>query len=330
MKKAKKQLKWKNLIYGITWAIVTLTLGYGSNFIYTRYMYGNRNIETFPYEMLNDLPPEPDWRKENAFDNILYDKNQGRELMDWIESLDENTGIVNKSGTPMPLKSLIPRFGTPYGCTLYNNNGNLVVIYDELSFRLKRIEFFSTTEVKGNNKYVATVETIIDDLNSYIDYKDNSTLYYYVNDGMHKILPIEEGVEQLDGMCLYRCFTKFPILQKGGIIYTYILEDSEGSMYDHMYKTEAIRVKKIVLSNLELECEIKEAIMDKYLAFNVDEDLHIMLDFKEGTELQKGVYNLQEIMPILIKEEAFIVEKGFEKTYLYIDKSDRYNNDELY
>lgn len=328
MKKAKKELNcWRRILIGAVIVITLVAIIFLVVYGVLRCVYGNWHIEMFPFEKLNDLPNEPDWRNENAFDNILYDQKQGRELMDWIESLDENTGIVNKSWDPMPLRRLIPRFGTPY--TLYNNNGNLVVIYDTLGYELKRIEFFSTTEVQGDYKYVVTEETIINDLNSYIDYQDNNTLYYYVNDGMYKVLPIEEGVEQLQGMCLYRSFTKFPILQKDGIIYTYILEDSEGCMYDYMYRTEAIRVKKIVLSNLEVECEIKE-IVDKYLTFDVDEDLHIMLNFKEGTELQKGVYNVQEIMPILIQEEAFIVEKGFEKRFLYIKKSDRYDDDKLY
>lgn len=335
MKKTKKQLDGltmtlKKKLLTIAAICVVPILGVVANCVYMRYMYGNRHIETFPFEKLNDLRDEPDWRNENAFDNILYDKEQSRELMDWIESLDENTGIVNKSGTPMPLKKLIPMFGTPFGCTLYNNNGNLVVIYDTLSCKLERIEFFSTTKVKGNNKYIAVEETIIDDLNSYIDYEDNNTLYYYVDDGMHKILPIEEGVKQLQGICLYRCLTNFPILQKDGIIYTYILEDSEGSMYDHMYRTKAIRVKKIIISALEVKCEVKRDEIIIIPDSPENEHLYIWLYLKEDVELQEGVYNLQDIMPMLIQEESFIVEKEFEKRYFYIKRSDRYNDNELY
>lgn len=338
MRKTKKELKgWKKELVEVVIVIVSTAiicmLAYGIKYIYMRCVYGDRHIETFPFEKLNDLPDEPDWKNENAFDNRLYDQMQGKELIDWIESLDEKTGIINKSCDPMPLRKLIPRFGTPYGPTLYNNNGNLVVIYDTLGYELKRIEFFSTTEVQGDYKYVATEETIIDDLNSYIDYQNNNTLYYYVNDGMYKVLPIEEGVEQLQGMCLYRTFTKFPILQKDGIIYTYILEDSEGCMYDYMYRTEAIRVKKIVISDLKVECEVETERGNKDFTIILDDGLnhlYIVVKFKKDVEIQDGTYNLQEIMPILLQEEAFFVEKEFRKTNWCIKKTDSYDNDELY
>lgn len=291
-------------------------------------LYGDRKIVEFPFETVSKLPQEPDWYHENAFDQVLYDYYEEKEIQDWFDAIDGNTGVVNKTGDPIPLKSC--RWNSLFGLTFYSNNGNLVVVYSNADGQLMRMEVLEKSVVNEEGRYCCILEEIADSWdNSYIDYQDKNTLYYYVNDGNPQVIKLDDGVRQLSGYYLYRCFTTFPILEQNGEIYSYILENAESdTVSSYGYTAPKIEIKKVILSDLEGTCEIKESgSNEQTLILEPDEDSYVWIRMQ--TNLEEGEYSTQCVFSLL-KEDFIKKEPKEKKQYIYLDKSLGYDDQWLW
>lgn len=291
-------------------------------------LYGEREIVEFPFDKLDELPDEPDWKQENVFDELLDIQDEQEDIQQWFEdTYVTNTGVVNKSGDPIPLKNC--RVSSMYGLIFFKNEGNLVVVYHAVGgSALMRMEVFPESIVlEDGRRYCCTVEEIIDEA-YYIDYENNNTLYYYVDDGTSQKLKVDESVEEISSFYLHNCFTRFPILQKGQEIYTYKLEGvkdyNEGSF---VYEVEDLELQKVILSDMEGIYE--KSISGKMQVSLSIENGHIWINLEED-KIQAA-----EGESVLISE---LIEKGaiskfsHEKyhTYIYLNKSKGYDNDWLY
>lgn len=291
------------------------------NAILAAWLYGDREIVEFPFEMVSELPPEPDWHKENAFDQILYDKQAEKEIQEWFKRIcKEDKYVVNKSGDPIPLHTC--EESSLYGLTFYSNNGNLVVVYNSMTGRLMRIEVLEKSIRKGSKRCPYTEEEIVNSWdNSYIDYENNNTLYYYVNGEM---LKIDDNVQQIEGHYFYNSVATFPIFEKNGKIQAYILEDAESEYIGEFeYMTEKIKIREVIFSDLETSCYVENIGLGQQevrIVINEKESMHFYVK-----DLEEGEYDVQQIFSLLQKED-FIKGKTKEKQYIYIDRLTRYNN----
>lgn len=294
----------------------------------TESLYGEREVVEFPFEKLENLPNEPDWKSENVFNELLEIQDLQYGIQQWFENIYlTNTGVVNKSKDPIPLKSC--RLSSMYGLIFFKNNGNLVVVYHAIGgSALMRLEVFPESIVlEDGRRYCCTVEEIIDHA-YYIDYENNNTLYYYVEDGTPQILKVDEGVEEISGFYLYNYFTNFPILQKGQEIYTYEIEEvKDYNAGSFAYEAEELKLEKVILSDME-------GVYEK----SVSGLMQVSLDIENGhicINLEQDKIQASEGQSVLISE---LIEKGaisklsHEKyhDYIYLDKSKGYDNDWLY
>ncbi len=310
---------------------------YGVKFFYGNHtLYGERKIIQFPFEMVKDLPEEPNWYEENVFDELIYYFDQEREIGHWLDELCfKGIDLVNKSGDPIPFHSF--ELGSMFGVLLFQNDGNLVLISSSCGYEgLKRMEVFENSIQKYGKRYCYTLETIIDEWDgSYIDSKNNNTLYYYINDGEPKIQKMDEGVKKVDGHYLYEC-TSYPILLKNGQLYSYILEGAEWYMPgDYGYYVEEPKIKKIILTDLQGTCEIKKyteasaRLSSVSILPNEREFFTIWLEGDGLKEVEEGEYDLTEGCSILQKEDVSVVTKELSNTqehWILLDRSSGYDD----
>lgn len=288
-------------------------------------VHEERKIIVFPFEKVSELPKEPNWYEENVFNQILDFRDQERELQDWCNSIyRQDVDIVNKSGDIIPIN--ICMLESTLGVTFFNNDGNLVIVYDTSNGSMIRVEVLENSIEEDGERYCCIKEEIVNAWdNSYIDYQNNKTLYYYVDTEIPQILKMDEGISQIKGYYIYRSFTTFPVLEKNGEIYTYILEDAESSTVplDYSYFTKEIKIKKIILTDLEGTCVIKtiRANMQEILIMpDNDSYVFIYLSLSSKEHLEQGEHDIQECFSILKEKEAFIKTQQKEKEYMYLDK----------
>lgn len=289
------------------------------NAILAAWLYGDREIVEFPFEMVSELPPEPDWHKENAFDQILYDKQAEKEIQEWFKRIfKEDKYVVNKSGDPIPLHTC--EESSLYGLTFYSNNGNLVVVYNSMTGRLMRMEVLEKSIRKGSKRCPYTEEEIANSWdNSYIDYENNNTLYYYVNGEM---LKIDDNVHQIEGHYINDVAT-FPIFQKNGKIQAYILEDAESEYIGEFeYRTEKIKIREVIFYDLETSCYVENIGLGQQLLRIINEKES--MQFYVRKDLKEGKHDVQQIISLLQKED-FIKKEAKEK-YIYLNRSLGYDD----
>lgn len=297
-------------------------------------LYGNRKIVVFPFEMVKDLPEEPNWYEENVFDDILQYQREQREIQKWFDNVSfKGINIVNKSGDPIPLKTF--ELGSMFGVTFFQNDGSLVVVSSECgSGGLRRMRVLENSMENEQKRYCCSLKTIIDEWDgSYIDY--NKNLYYYINDGEPKIQKMDEQVEKVDGHYLYEC-TSYPILLKDGQLYTYILEGAEWTLPgDYGYYVEEIKIKKIILTELQGICKIEKQtetrarLKSSSILPREMESFSILLEGDGLKEVKESEYDLGEGLSILQKEEVFVVIEEFSNTqenWIPLDRSSGYDD----
>lgn len=337
--KMKKRIRrYKNqiilVIVMVVFFIILCIKSFSFNQLQGEELYGEREIVEFPFDMLDDLPEEPDWKNENVFDELLDIKYKQKDIQAWFDNIyGTNIGVVNKSGDPIPLKDC--RVSSMYGLIFFKNDGNLVVVYHSISGSLIRMEVMPESIRKFNGeRYCCIKEEIVDNA-YYIDYENNNTLYYYINDGTPQMLKVDEGVEQVSGACVYNAFTEFPIVQKNQEIYTYILEDVEDYSQGYfMYEVPEVKFKKIVLSDITRECDdmwkgLHNRIPQIRLVYYLDECTRAYIDFAED-KIKDCESN--EISVFNLAPKGATLEKEDDKYYyrILLDKSKGYDNDRLY
>ena len=317
-------MKKKNVNVIVVLTVIAIVCELLCNLYYNK-LYGGRKTVEFPFEMVSELPPEPDWYKENVFDQILSDQTEEKEIQEWFRRIcREDKYVVNKSGDPIPLMSCDNR--SVHGITFYNNNnnnGNVVAVYNTIGGQLKRIEIPEKSICKKSLRCSYIEQEIANGWdNCYVDYQNNNTLYYYVNGGM---LKIDDNVHQLEGH-FYNSVATFPILEKNGKILSYILEDAESEYMDEFeYITIAkkIKIRKVIFSDLETSCDVEDIGLGEQRVYTVNEKG--IMQFYVRKDLKEGKYDVQQIFSLLQKED-FIKKEAKEKKYVYIDRSLGYDD----
>lgn len=291
-------------------------------------IYGDRKIVIFPFDMVKELPEEPNWYGENVFEEILYYQQDQKEIQSWFDMIGfKGIGVVNKSGDPIPLNDF--RLGSMFGLTFFQHNGNLVVISSSCWGTLNRMEVFEKTIEKEEARYCYSMETIVDEQDcSYIDYHNNNTLYYYVYDGSSKIEKIEEDIVKAKGS--YSCNgTFYPIILKDNQVYSYRLEGAEWNMPgEYSYNVEEIKLKKVTIEQLQGTCKVEKITetMAEIKSEEIVSDSHqyfrILVQGESIRNMNEGEYDIAECFSILQKGENVFVKKGGTLVqYVCLDRS---------
>ncbi len=299
---------------------------YGVKFFYGNHtLYGDRKIIQFPFEMVKDLPEEPNWYRENAFEEIREYRQNQKEIQKWFDMLSINIGVVNKSGDPIPLHDF--RSGSMFGLTFFQHDGNLVAISSSSLGTLDRMEVFEKSIKKENLRYCYNKGTIAKEWDrSYID--SHNTLYYYVYDASSKIKKIEENTVKADGFYSYEGIS-YPIIIKDNQIYSYILEGAEMCPPGkYSYEVEEIKLKKVTIGQLQGTCKLEkisetiaeieseEIVSDRHQYFQV------LVQRESIKDMEEGKYDITEIFSVLQKEEdTYIKERERLVQYTYLDRS---------
>lgn len=294
-------------------------------------IYGDRKIVIFPFDMVKELPEEPNWYGENVFEEILYYQQDQKEIQSWFDMIGfKGIGVVNKSGDPIPLNDF--RLGSMFGLTFFQHNGNLVVISSSCWGTLNRMEVFEKTIKKEEARYCYSMETIANERDcSYIDYYNNNTLYYYIYDGSSKTQKIEEGVVKAKGSYSYNG-TFYPIIIKDNQVYSYILEGAEWcSPGEYSYQVEEIKLRKLNIGKIQGTCKVEkltetmaeieseEIVSDNYEHFRISVQGESIRTMKEGK------YDIAECFSVLQKEkDTFIKKGGTLVQYICLDRSSGY------
>lgn len=340
MKKAIKQIaekikKFKKVIIRIIVRLllfaVLVTCGILHNNYYNRHLYADRKVVEFPYELVEELPEEPDWYKENAFykaQRDFYDESSvTTKINKWLRETYYEQGmyVVNKTGEPIPLKNL----SFQIGLTFYQNEGNLVVIYDVLGDQLMRMELYEVPIENKNQSCIGFIEEIVNNRYNYcVDVSDNNSLYYYINDGEHNMLKMAEGVKIVDGYCSSESHAQFPLYEKDGQIYTYVIfnsKDTQSLNYEYQIEGSNIQKQEINIAELNGTCVVEEKGMG-VIQYNKDgiSTINIWL----SDEVPAGEYDIQKYFPLL---KAYIETKTPKQTkYLLVNHQEGYDDDELW
>lgn len=311
-------MKKKNVNVIVVLTVIAIVCELLCNLYYNK-LYGGRKTVEFPFEMVSELPPEPDWYHQNAFDQILSDKAEEKEIQEWFDRICmKDKYVVNKSGDPIPLMNC--NEGSLYGITFYNNNGNVVAVYNNSRGKLERMEILEKSICKKHLRCSYIEQEIADSWdNCYIDQNSN-TLYYYVNGEM---LKIDDNVHQIEGHYFYNSVATFPIFEKNGKIRAYILEDAKSEyIYEFEYMTEKIKIREVIFSDLETSCYVEDIGLGEQRVYTVNEEVWV---FYIRKDLKEGKYDVQQIFSLLQKED-FIKEEAKEKKYIYMDRSLGYDN----
>lgn len=299
-------------------------------------LYGERKVVIFPFEMIKELPEEPNWYEENAFDEILYYQSEEKEIQRWFDKISfKGIGVVNKSGDPICLMDF--RSSSMYGLTFFQHDGNLVVVSSNCVGKLIRMEVLEKSIRKGDVRYCYSKEAIVDVRDcSYIDYDDNNTLYYYIEDGSSKTYKIDEEVVKVG---FYSCnATSYPIIKKDNQLYSYKLEGAEARLLgEYSYQVEEINPKKVVIEELQGTCKIEKPTETtaEIISIEISSNEHEYFWFSvqgEGIKnLQEGEYEIAECFSILQKEGVTFKERRrSDKQYMYLDRSLGYDHDSFW
>ena len=284
----------------------------------------------FPVDKIQELPQEPDWRKEaNAWESIEISKQNNKAINEFIQrevqrSNSKSFKYVNENGDifineEISIDTQI-RDNESY---FRSKNNNLVRIkIDDFMGTVSRIEYFVHTKGSWiNKKYVCTCENINASRHHY--FWKNGTLYYIVKENEDwKIIKVAKG-EDISGFCESQNEEIiYPIIEKAGKLYVYVIENALSHSYAY-YAEGKLDLREIDLSTVEGSCHIyqEKLFNELQMVGSIEQGNYtINLGIADNTINQGEDKSFSECYSQIVKNKAFQYSGGDNKIYMYWEK----------
>lgn len=286
----------------------------------------------FPTERLQELPEEPDWEKLESFEIFERDR-QNQELKqkinNFIQEEIERSGVeeftyVNESGDIMISEPVCieSKLYDSSSSVYYRSKGNNLVLVDAEFWgettSISRIEYHTRTERMdgwSSKKYVCSNEPINDHW-----YYDEGSLYYIIKckEDWNKI-KVTEG-KLINGYSItVKDKVIYPIIEKEGELYMYIVEDTIPYQYAYYVEQEP-KIKEMNFKEIEGICQIDEDIFGGSYIDAKTKDYEINIDIILPDTLKIG--DKKTLKECLQEIESFRYSGyGDGKTFMYWKKN---------